>query len=96
MNPMTRSSQGQPSLSVSVLSRNDEHTFAEDPHGAFVHRHHCYAGLSDRMLTQLAKGFGLPVFGGTDQANPILGYNRGMCACGTPDGKYRKHLARPR
>lgn len=175
MNPMTRSSHGQPSLSVSVLSRNDEHSFAEDPHGAytdllvsftdlsslrvhsvgemmakvrgvvarrklrslhilghgmpnfieigsdtifeheagkwvpvlaplrplfetgaFVHLHHCYAGLSKPILTGLAKGFGVPVYGGTDQENPILGYNRGVFACGTPDGKYHANLARPR
>lgn len=171
----TRSRQGPSGVSVSVLSRNEEHTFSEDFHGAytdflvslsdfsslrvhdvgemlakvrgvvarrklhslhvlghgmpnfieigrdtiyehdvnrwlpmlatlrplfepgaFVHLHHCYAGLSKPILTTLAKGFGVPVYGGTDQENPILGYNRGVFARGTPDGKYVSRLVRPR
>ena len=175
MYPKPRSSPDQSSVSVSVLSQNDEHTFAEDFHGAytdflvsisdfsslrahsvsemmakvrgvvarrklrslhvlghgmpnfaeigsdtifahdanrwipvfaplrplfapgaFVHLHHCYVGMSKEILTSLAKGFGVPVYGGLDQENPILGYNRGMFACGTPDGRYRMNLARPR
>lgn len=175
MIPTNRSSPGQPGLSVSVLSQNNEHTFAEDFHGAytdflvsisdfsslrahsvgemmakvrgvvgrrklgrlhilghgmpnfaeigsdtiyahearrwipvfaplrplfepgaFVHLHHCYVGQSKDILISLAQGFGVPVYGGQDQENPILGYNMGKFGCGTPDGKHLLNLARPR
>ena len=56
MIPTNRSSPGQPGLSVSVLSQNNEHTFAEDFHGAYTDFLVSISDFSDTPPRALADG----------------------------------------
>lgn len=63
--------------------------------GGFVHIQHCAAGQNRKLVVSLALAFGVPVYAGTGDHNPVYRFNRGDYVRGNPDGSFEVKVGRP-
>ena len=61
----------------------------------FVHLQHCKAGQNRPLLLELAKTFGVPVYAGTGNHNPLYRFNTGEYVRADPDGTFHSGVDRP-
>ena len=61
----------------------------------FVHLQHCQIGNNSSLLIALAGVFGVDVYGGTGNHNPVYRFNFGNYNKATPKGTFHLNVGRP-
>jgi hypothetical protein len=60
-----------------------------------VHLQHCNVGSNQTLLLELSRIFGVPVYAGTGEHNPVYRFNWGNYNRAKPNGKFEKNVGRP-
>lgn len=85
-------------IDITRIARHEGTLSLLKPHfapGGFVHLQHCKVGNNHALLARLSTIFGVPVYAGTGDHNPVYRFNFGQYDRCFPDGKCEANVSRP-